>query len=48
MANYASENGNALSDLSSIRKSLTLDFLVADPKSETKMFADLDDPEYFS
>ena len=38
---FASESGAPLSNLVS-HNSLTLDFLVDDPKSTTKMFADLD------
>ena len=41
MAVFASSSGDPLSDLVSHKKLLSLDFLVADPILETKMFDSL-------
>ena len=46
LAMFASDSGNPLSSLESVKQSLTLDFLV-DP-TETKMFAEMADPTYFA
>ena len=44
MAIFASDSGSALSELASHANSLTLDFLVSDPKTSIKMFETCDDP----
>lgn len=48
LAKLAAINGSPLTKLESNEQSLTLDFLVKDPKADTVMFGALDNPDYFS
>ena len=48
LAIFASDSGNPLSELESTEHSLVLDFLVTDPKKDTKMFAESDDTAVYT